>query len=333
MTQQRDSRSEIPSWRLPERSWLTERLRIVRAQVKTEGGSPVADHDSPTPNQTPFTLAEQADEPTSAELRQAGRESANRVAKQIVRFLGSALLCIVLITGTIMMRSCEPAKDARGQKNTENKERIKGSLLPMNVALGNVVVIIPELGLAVKNSKEINVPAVRLAAQIDRELVGLREFYRSEAEKHPVLMGAILLELTVGPSGEVTRVKEIATRISDGEFRKAVIAAADKWEFKDVVPAGATIVCPLLFVREGMDITTLVKWERAGLFDPESRLVGSTHSPEAVKPTPPAKSSPLHKASRTIGVNRLVDCTAISRKGQLETLSVEEIEFLRKGCK
>src|SRR4029077_18814318 len=89
-----------------------------------------------------------------------------------------------------------------------------------------------------------------------------RELYRQESEGDPSLMGGMLLQLTVNPSGDVTNVKELVSRITDSEFKKAVLAEVSKWTFAEMITEGATITCPLLFVREGMDITTIVQWER-----------------------------------------------------------------------
>jgi hypothetical protein len=44
------------------------------------------------------------------------------------------------------------------------------------------------------------------------------------------------------------------------------------------------------------------------------------------------KSRPAQPA-RTVKTNQLADCSAITKKGQLEALSTEEIETLRTGCR
>ena len=75
-------------------------------------------------------------------------------------------------------------------------------------------------------------------------------------------MGGMLLQLSVNSSGEVTHVKELVSRITDSEFKKAVSAEVSKWTFPEIIPETTTINCPLLFVREGMDITTVVQWEK-----------------------------------------------------------------------
>ena len=132
-----------------------------------------------------------------------------------------------------------------------------------NMALGDVVLVAQELGFGVKPVKESDLDQGKIAARIDSQLQSLRDLYRQEGEKKPTLMGGMMLQLSIGASGEVTQVKELASRIADVEFKKAIIAEASKWSFAELVSENVTVNCPLLFVREGMDITTLVQWERS----------------------------------------------------------------------
>ena len=128
-----------------------------------------------------------------------------------------------------------------------------------NVALGNVVVVAPELGLSVKPAKDAAPEQSKVAARIESQLQSLRELYRQESEKNPGLMGSMTLQFVVEPSGEITKVKEVYSRLANSDFKKAVIAEVSQWSFREVIGNGATIQCPLLLVREGMDITTLVQ--------------------------------------------------------------------------
>jgi hypothetical protein len=215
------------------------------------------------------------------------------VGKQIVMAVGGGLFCIALVVVAIMMRSGEPAKEGRVQNDSAIKDPGKRSLPPMNLALGNVVTVVPELGLTVKGNKGVKVETSRLATKIESQLASLREFYRSESETHPSLMGGLLLELAIGTSGDVLQVKEISTRITEAEFRKSVIAQVYNWEFQDFFPDGATILCPLLFVREGMDITTLVKWEKhLGLFEDKNLLSRASPAAAAVMAPGSAPANP-----------------------------------------
>ena len=184
------------------------------------------------------------------------------------------------------------------KKTSPAKEIPKKAKPAWNLALGNVVVIAPELGLDIKGPKDSEIESPRVAAKVEMQLLPIRELYRAESEKNPSLMGGLLLQLTVGPSGEVTQAKELGSRISGDEFRKAVLAEAAKWEFQDLVPEGATINCPLLFVREGMDITTLISWEKTlGLAEDQAALNrASNRSVQESKST--AKGSAAEKRTK-----------------------------------
>ena len=63
-------------------------------------------------------------------------------------------------------------------------------------------------------------------------------------------------------AGQVAEVTVLSAQLKDKEFRKAVVAEAAKWNFSDIAPEGTVIDCPLLFVREGMDIATVMNWEK-----------------------------------------------------------------------
>jgi SH3 domain-containing protein len=133
----------------------------------------------------------------------------------------------------------------------------------MNMALGNMVVLAHDLGFSIKTSKDTPFEGNKIVLRIESQLQRLRDLYRQESAKNPALVGNVLLQFNLSPSGEVSQVKEIASRINDAEFKKALVAEIGKWSFTDLVPETLTITCPLLFVREGMDITTLVLWEKS----------------------------------------------------------------------
>ena len=131
-----------------------------------------------------------------------------------------------------------------------------------NVALGDVVVMARDLGFSVKAPNDAAVDETKIAEKIESQLQSLRKLYRQESSSNEKLMGRIVLQLNITASGEVAKALEVTSRISDSDFRKAVVAEASAWRFDQLLPEGATILCPLLFVREGMDITTLIHWER-----------------------------------------------------------------------
>jgi len=157
-----------------------------------------------------------------------------------------------------------PRAKATKTQNQANVADQKQKKLPTwNMALGNIVMVARELGFSVEGEKGSAVDEDKLASQIEGKIQSLRALYRRESENDPNLMGAMMLDLTVNARGEVTDVNEISSRITDKEFKKAVFAEISQWNFSDLAPQVANIRCPLLFVREGMDITTLVNWEKS----------------------------------------------------------------------
>jgi len=139
----------------------------------------------------------------------------------------------------------------------------------MNLALGDMVFLAQDLGFSAAGPKGAIDEPNKIAARIEGQLQGIRELYRQEAAKNASLVGAMIVQLDVALSGEVTRVKEVSSRLGDEEFKKSVLGEASKWSFSEIVGEALTVTCPLLFVREGMDITTLVRWEKSlsGLAD------------------------------------------------------------------
>jgi hypothetical protein len=88
------------------------------------------------------------------------------------------------------------------------------------------------------------------------QLLPIRELYQTEARK--IKSWAVFWCSSRWDIGKL-RKRKIKPRITGDEFHKAVIAEATKWEFQDVVPEGPL---PASIVREGMDITTLISWEK-----------------------------------------------------------------------
>ncbi len=179
---------------------------------------------------------------------------------------GAALILVASQIGPKLQDKTGTAGEESSVKPEQKKTR-----RTWNIALGNVVVVAPDLGFNAKALKAGQVEEPKIAARLESQLQGLRELYRQESERDPTLMGGMLLQLTVSPSGDVTNVKELVSRIPDSEFKKAVLAEVSKWTFAEMITDSATITCPLLFVREGMDITTIVQWEKTlGQFSEKS---------------------------------------------------------------
>ena len=229
-----------------------------------------------------------------------GRSGRRRVIIALASCVFGAAL--ILLASQISSKSGDET-----EKNSSAAAPKKKTHRAWNIALGNVVVVVPELGLNAKALKGAQVEESKIAARLESQLQGLREFYREESEQDPTLMGGMLLQLAVSPSGDVTQVKELVSRIADSEFRKAVVTEVSKWTFPEIITDSTMITCPILFVREGMDITTIVQWEKTlGQFSEKFALakmntqaIQQSQAPESVKRSEPIAKTPVPIKAKT----------------------------------
>ena len=156
-----------------------------------------------------------------------------------------------------------PKKEASALVNPTSLARQQKPVRAMNVALGDMVFLAQDLGFSVVNAKDGAIEPNKIAARIESQLQGIREIYRQESAKSSSLVGAVILQFNITPSGEVTQVKELSSRLNDAEFKRAILAETSKWSFAEIVSENLMVTCPLLFVDEGMDITTLIRWEKS----------------------------------------------------------------------
>lgn len=159
----------------------------------------------------------------------------------------------------------------------------------MNMALGDMVFLAQDLGFSITNHKDFPPESGKITLRLESHLQRVRELYRQETAKNPNLIGSVLLQFNISPSGEVSQIKELSSRVNDVDFKKAIIAEVSKWSFAEVVSENLTVTCPLLFVREGMDITTLVLWEKS-LASIGELPAQSRHAAADGIPTPQAKA-------------------------------------------
>ena len=145
-------------------------------------------------------------------------------ARRVMIALASCVFGVALILLTSQMGSNSADETASTEKDSSTAAKKNKTQRAWNIALGNVVVVAPDLGLNAKSLKGPQVEESKIAARLESQLQGLREFYREESERDPTLMGGMLLQLSVSPSGDVTHVKELVSRIADNEFKKAVLA-------------------------------------------------------------------------------------------------------------
>jgi hypothetical protein len=192
---------------------------------------------------------------TRLTIRQHFLSRLSRVPIAVTVSLASLVLILVAFAMARKFETRQPDKDAVGKP--EAKPRT-----PWNLALGNVVVLAPELGLTISAPQNANIETARVAARIAAQMTGLRQIYREQSEGDPSLLGGLTLQLTLGTAGQVAEATVLSAQLKDKDFRKAIVAEAVKWNFGELAPDGTVIDCPLLFVREGMDIVTLVNWEK-----------------------------------------------------------------------
>lgn len=177
----------------------------------------------------------------------------------------------------------------------------------MNLALGNMVFFSQDLGFSVRNTKDEAVNPAKIVTRIEGQLQGMRELFRGEIARNPSLAGTVTLQFNIAPSGEVSQMREVASRINDSDFKKAVIAEGVKWSFAETVAEPVSVTCPLLFVHQGMDITTLVQWEKfvsqTGEKPAPARVAAGTApaTPVAAKSAPaPAKVESVAKSETKV---------------------------------
>ncbi len=159
----------------------------------------------------------------------------------------------------------EPIKKdaaASAQPATEAPTRYR-PVRAMNLALGNMVYFAHDLGFTVKTTNAENFDGGRIALRIENQLQDLRDIYRQQSVNDASLVGGMMLQFDIDRSGAVVQIKDVSSTITDLDFRRSVVGEVAKWSFNDIVSEPMTVTCPLLFVHEGMDITTLVQWEKA----------------------------------------------------------------------
>ena len=238
--------------------------------------------------------------------------------QRIVIAFASCILGAVLILLASQMGSKSENKPGAAEENSYAQANKKKTQRTWNVALGNVVIVAQELGLSAKTLKGNPVEESKIATRLESQLQGIREFYRAESEKDPTLMGGMLLQMTVNSSGEVTDVKELVSRITDSEFKKTVLAEASKWTFPEIVTDSTKINCPILFIREGMDITSIMRWEKnLGQFS-EKSIIAKVNT-EAVQQKHAQESS---KRSEPVGKT----ATVTSEKSATAKVNTQAIQ-------
>jgi len=188
--------------------------------------------------------------------------------------LAACLLCLVSLVTLFLTAYQQNLETKAVETATVNP---KSQVLSASQALGHLVVSPRELGFKVQGFNDED----RLLKWLDVQLLNVRQLYRREAETKKDLMGTLFLELTVDSSGVVTRVNDVGSRIQDHEFRKAVVEETYKWKFPEFGSEPVKITYPLVFVRERMDLNTVLQWEQAlGILKKENEPQAKEEEPK-----------------------------------------------------
>src|SRR5919106_2238822 len=191
----------------------------------------------------------------------------------------SCVIGLVIVYFGFGVGTESPKKEASASAKPAAIEQRQRPVRAMNLALGNMVFLAHDLGLTVRNADGAT-DATKIAVRIENQLQGIRELYRQEVVNNPTLAGSMTLQFNVTPSGEVSQVREMSSRLNDSDFKRTILAEVSKWSFAELVDENLTVACPLLFVHEGMDITTLVRWEKSlGNLGEKAVMPRSTASP------------------------------------------------------
>lgn len=97
---------------------------------------------------------------------------------------------------------------------------------------------------------------------VTNQLPSLRQTYDKWAQKNPNLMGSLLVRIKLDAAGNVIKVEDVASRLADSRFRKAVLDDVRKWKFSNAKVGAAEFTVPFLFVPQDMAPATIVRWER-----------------------------------------------------------------------
>ena len=207
--------------------------------------------------------------------------------------VGSCVIGLAIVYFGSGVDTDTPKSSASAIANPADVGQRQRPVRAMNLALGNMVFFAHELGFSVSTAKDGVVDTSKIAARIENQLQDIRELYRQEVSKNPSLAGGMILQFNIAPSGEVSQVRELSSRINDGDFKKAIFAAVFKWSFAEIVDENLTVACPLLFVHEGMDITTLVRWEKyLGNLDDKPALARAPQQVKVIETPATTKTAP-----------------------------------------
>jgi hypothetical protein len=88
--------------------------------------------------------------------------------------------------------------------------------------------------------------------QVVSQLAALNKAYSRWIEGDPTTHGTVTLKLRVEPSGKVSKVEEVVSRLSEHRFLEVIIAEAKLWQLPHGGSSASEIVVPLVFNPRAM---------------------------------------------------------------------------------
>jgi hypothetical protein len=178
-------------------------------------------------------------------------------------------------------------------KETSSYEPPPLSLTLPRPKIGKSALTVDPVALSQHRDDAENTDRKQVHVILAGQLSDLRRAYGKWVEKDRDLMGSLLVKMQVDGAGNVTKVEELTSRITDADFGEVVLTEIRKWKFPKANKDAAEFTVPLLFVPQGMDPRTIVRWEQA-LNSPEvdAKAILPLHitslSSSAEKRDPPA---------------------------------------------
>ncbi|MSP41062.1 MAG: hypothetical protein EXR70_21445 [Deltaproteobacteria bacterium] len=121
--------------------------------------------------------------------------------------IASVLVILTVVYFQFGVGSETPKKEANASVSSNAQTFSAKPVKAMNMALGNMVYLAQDLGFTIKNSKDAAVSTGKVAVLIESHLQKIRELYRQESAKNPALVGSLVMQFNVSPTGEVSQVK------------------------------------------------------------------------------------------------------------------------------
>jgi hypothetical protein len=173
------------------------------------------------------------------------------VSQQAALAIGGVALLMVPIA-YFSLSPAHPAKETSGYADAALSQP----------KLANSVLAVSRIPLSQHSDDAENTKKERVHNMVAHQLPSLQRAYGSWIRKNGNLMGSLLVKMEVDAAGNVVKVEEVASRITDPEFRKVVLAEARKWKFRNANFDTAEFTVPLLFVPKDMDSETILRWEQ-----------------------------------------------------------------------